>query len=335
MDRYRLKRALKKTSDFLVSPTSREFFVFLFFLAVAAIFWMLQTLDETLDKRLTVPLELVNVPEDVVITSPLPDQVTVYVSDKGTSLIHYLRHGVQPVQISFNDYSTTPEGGKVTIPTTDATKLIQASLLPTSRIKSITPDTLEFYYNHGLSKTVPVIVAGTVQASPDCYLLDIKPSPAEVQVFASTQVLDTLTAVYTTPVALTELSENTYADVSLLPIKGAKFSEQKVRLEVLVDVYMENTVDVPIHSTNFPASKHLTTFPSEAQVTYTVGYAQSKTVKPEDFVILLAYEQILECQRQGNAKIPLTLRNIPEGVSDVRIEPQEVDYLVEMNDSAE
>ncbi len=335
MDRYRLQSCWKRISDFLSSPRFREFLVFLFFLAISAVFWMLQTLDETLEKKLTVRLELVNVPEGVVITSPLPSELRVKVSDKGTSLIHYIRYGVPPVEVSFNDVAGAGESGRVSIGTAEAQRLISGSLLSTSRILSISPDTLEFYFNHGLFKSVPVRVAGSIDPSSDCYLLEVKPTPAEVDVYATQEVLDTLTAVYTTPLSLEEVDANTSLNVGLEGLKGAKYSTDKVRVDVEVDVYVENSFDVPIHTSNFPANKFLTTFPSSVQVSFTVGYTNSKELSADDFVILLTYEEILACQREGKTKIPLSLHNVPEGVTNVRIEPQEVDYLIEQSDNLE
>ncbi len=330
-----MQRFFRKTADALVSYRSREFCIFLFFLAVSAVFWMLQTLDETLEKDIRIKVELTDVPDDVVITSPLPSELRAVVNDKGTSLIHYIRYGIPPLRISFADYNSSAESGRVSLPPSEVTKMVQSCLLSTSKIHSISPDTLEFYYNHGACKSVPVRVTGSVDVSSEYYLLNITTSPSEVLVYASSTVLDTLSAVYTSPINLPDLKSNTTVEVGLQGIRGAKLNTEKVEVEVLVDVYMENVMKVPIHTVNFPASKILKTFPSEVEVTYTVGYTLNKDIKPEDFVILLTYEQILAYQREDRTKIPLTLRSQPETVTNVRLEPTEVDYLVEKTDMEE
>ncbi len=325
----------KKTHDFLVSSRGNGLLVFLFFLLLATVFWILQTLDETLEKEVSVKLELVDVPEDVVIITPMPGELKAIVSDKGTSLIHYVRHGAEPLRISFADYYSGADNGRVMIQNSDVQKKVQSCLLSTSRIKSCVPDTLEFYYNHGLSKTVPVVVAGTMTVTPEYYLLDVKATPSEVTVYAAPAILDTLTAVWTKPVNIENIAANTTVQAKLQDIYGAKYSEESVQLDVLVDVYMEKSVNVPVHTSNFPANKMLRTFPDVVQVVYTVGYAMSNKIKDDDFIILLTYEQILEYQKEGMAKIPLTLRNVPEDVISARVDPAEVDYLIETRDVAE
>ena len=329
MDWYRAKVRWRQLCDFLFSRRSREFSVFLFFLVVAAGFWLLQTLDETFETEVRVPIELTDVPEDVVITTPLPSQLHVTVRDRGTMLIRYWRHSVDTLRFSFGEYDGGTVNGRVRIPQADVQKLLQERLLGTTKVQAIRPDTLEYYYNHGLNATVPVVVAGEVDTNPHYYLLDVQTSPSEVQVFASAATLDTLTAVRTIPVSLTDLQENTTVDVALRPIRGAKIDPERVKLTATVDVYMENTIDVPVVSLNFPAGKQLRTFPSTVQVTYTIGYARSREVTRKNFVSVVTYEELLELQEKGATKIPVRLKSIPEGVNNVRIEPSEVDYLVE------
>jgi hypothetical protein len=98
---------------------------------------------------------------------------------------------------------------------------------------------------------------------------------------------------------------------------------------------MENTIEVPVVSLNFPADRQLRTFPSTVRVTYTVGYAQSKDISRRNFVSVVTYDDVLALQQQGITKLPVRLKTIPEGVKNIRIEPQEIDYLVEAVDEEE
>lgn len=329
MDRFQLKTYWKRTREFLLGARSKEFLVFLFFLLLSTAFWLLQTLDETFETEVIVPLQLTDVPDDVVITSPLPDQLRVSIRDKGASLMRYWNHDIAPLSLSFTAYDNGRNSGKVRITQNSILKSIQERLIGTSKIQGIRPDTLEFYYNHGMHSTIPVAVTGDVEADAHHYLLDVKTTPSEVRVYASATLLDTLSAVRTMPVSLTDLQENTTIDVALRPIRGAKIEPSKVKLTATVDVYMENTIEVPVVSLNFPADRQLRTFPSTVKVTYTIGYAHNKNVRQEHFVSVVTYEDVLALQEQGATKIPVRLKTIPDGVKNVRIEPQSIDYLIE------
>jgi len=322
-------RWLRQAADFLSGHWSRDFGVFLFFLAVSAGFWLLQTLDETYEREMTVPLCLTDVPHDVVIISPLPAQLKVTVRDKGTTLARYWRHRSDTLFLSYRDYAGNRTQGRAIIPRTDVVEALQQRLHGSTKIQTMSPDTLEFYYNHGLHATIPVVVEGKVDTDSHYYLLNLSTNPSEVQVYATADVLDTLSYIATRPVNLTNLKENTTIDVALAPIRGTKIEPQNVSLTATVDVYMEQSIEVPVISLNFPGDLQLRTFPSSVKVVYTVGYTCSREITRDKFVCLVTYEEILDLQKRGINKIPVKLKSIPDGVSNVRIEPQQVDYLLE------
>ena len=329
MNKFWFQNFWKKCSDFVFQRRGHDILVFLFFLVVSAGFWLLQTLDETFEMEVVVPVELTNVPEEVVITTPLPKVITVVVRDRGSMLIRYWRDDVNPLRFSFADYGGSAASGHVRIPQADVLKMLQTRLAGSSKVQTIHPDTLEYFYNHGMNALVPVKITGDVKTDSRFYLYDVTTDPVEVNVFASAATLDTLTAVQTQPLSVAGLKENATFEVGLRPIRGAKMEPDRVKVTARVDFYMENTIEIPIVSLNFPGDRELRTFPSTVKVTYTVGFEHNKEVTRDKFVSVITYEEILDLQRQGVSKIPIRLKSIPEGVSNVHIEPAEVDFLVE------
>ena len=63
--------------NFLFSIVNREFLIFLFFLVVSGTFWLLMALNETVEREFEVPVSLVGVPKDVVITTDIQDTLKV------------------------------------------------------------------------------------------------------------------------------------------------------------------------------------------------------------------------------------------------------------------
>ena len=76
----------------------------------------------------------------------------------------------------------------------------------------------------------------------------------------------------------------------------------------------------------FPAGKVLRAFPSKVQVTFQVGLSRFRQVNADDFHIDISYEELL---RLGSDKYTVKLKNLPEGVSQVRFNPEQVDFLIE------
>jgi len=328
-----LERYWKMFRNFFLSPKTKEFLVFLFFLFVSALFWVLQAMNDTIDVEVTVPLQLRNVPKNVMLTTELPSEVKVTVRDRGSSLLHYFRHReLAPVSLDFSRYDNGSVSARVQVSSSDVQKAIQNQLGGGSKVQSIRPDTLEFYYNRGLHRRLPVRITGTITASPQNYLLGVQSEPDSVDVYAPSSILDTLQAAYTQVVDLLDMTNTVTQEISFNSKPGIKYIPSSVKFTVDVDYFTEKTVEVPIIGLNFPGDKQLRTFPSKAKITFRVGSASFKNVTGDSFVLAITYEELLQ---HAAEKYRLHLKSIPDGVSNVRIVPSEVDYLIEQGEEEE
>jgi len=55
-------------------------------------------------------------------------------------------------------------------------------------------------------------------------------------------------------------------------------------------------------------------------------------VTADNFVLTATYEELLQLP---DSILHLQLRSVPEGVSQVRIQPEDVQFMIEMSDSEE
>ncbi|HBE55565.1 MAG TPA: hypothetical protein DDW22_06120 [Prevotellaceae bacterium] len=328
----RTSRTVRKIRLALLSSKARETLVFLFFLAISYGFWLLQTLNESFDIRLQVPLRLTGVPGNVVITTPLPSQISVNVHDRGTSLVRYLRsRELEPLDLDFAAYDNGAASARVQIPVQDIQRAVQSRLEATGHIQSIHPDTIEYYYSRGPAYRLPVRVCGKVTTTPQNYLVGLRAEPDTLTVYAPMQVLDTMQAVYVS-VAMSQLTGSTTVKAAPRGMKGVRYDPPGVKVTAMVDYFTEKTVEVPVIGLNFPGDKVLRTFPGKARVTFRVGSSQFSRYTADNFVLAVTYEELL---RNHSPKYRLHLKSLPEGVSNVRIVPQEIDYLIEQADGSD
>jgi len=145
-------------------------------------------------------------------------------------------------------------------------------------------------------------------------------------VYAPQGVLDTIAVAYTQPVKLEDISDTLRQQVPLRIQKGVKFVPSSIEMMLPVDIYTEKTVEVPLRGVNFPADKVLRAFPSKVQVTFQVGLSHFRQINADDFHIYVSYEELL---RLGSDKYTVKIKNLPKGVSQVRFNPAQVDFLIE------
>jgi hypothetical protein len=87
---------------------------------------------------------------------------------------------------------------------------------------------------------------------------------------------------------------------------------------------------VPVEGYMFPYGQQLKTFPSKVNVSFRVSLSDFRDVTDEDFKIRVRHSQLSD---NASGKVLLSVDEKPENVSDVVIEPNEVDYLIEVDAS--
>ena len=97
-------KSRNKLYALLRSDRSREILTFMFFLVISFIFWVLQSLNEDVESSFSLNVKYVNVPEKVVFTNKLPDEIDVRLRDKGTTLMGYLMERMPVIEIDFEQY---------------------------------------------------------------------------------------------------------------------------------------------------------------------------------------------------------------------------------------
>jgi hypothetical protein len=314
----------------MLSNQSREFLIFLFFVALSALFWLLQVLNRDYEADLRIPLRLKGVPTQVVLTEDLPGALTLHVKDRGTVLANYLwGKSFLPVTLDFEEVKGSHS--HVALPAADLFRQQVASQLgQTTKLLSVKPDTVAFTYTTGQAKRVPVRLTGRVEPERQYYIADTRIQPDSVVVYAPEEWLDTVTAAYTQPVALTQIADTTRRKVNLAHVAGAKFVPSAVAVTWMVDVYSEKTVEVPVRGINFPADRVLRTFPSRVQLTFQVGLKDFMQVSADDFFVGVTYEDLL--QNHTSKCVPV-IKVQPRCVQHVRMNPQEVEFLIEQHTS--
>ena len=322
----RQNQIFKVVGNFLFSSLNREFLIFLFFLLLSGAFWLMMALNETYEEELKVPVRLVGMPRNAVMTDEPADTVKVTVRDKGFTLVTYkYGHWFRPLTFKFATYANEDQGHGA-IPAADTIKQVQSQLYGSSKLLSVKPEKLDFYFTYGASKKVPIRFRGKISTSKSYYLAHTEFSPMMVTAYANKKVLDELKYVEIEPFNYRNLQDTIHQNVRLQKIRGVKLVPSTVRLSVYPDVLTEESIEVPVSAVNMPAGMVLRTFPSRVTVRFTIGASQFRMIRPEQFNVVVDYQTLAE---NPSDKCTLQLRSVPSSVSKAKLELDKVDYLLE------
>ena len=326
---HQLEQTKKILRNFLRINDGREFLVFLFFLFAAFIFWYLVTMNQEYEMKYKVKLELKHLPENLIVIEPLPDEMTIVLKDRGDKLVEYKARGkMNTLVVDYRQHANVM--GRTAIFGAELSKMLGEGLASSTTIVSASLDTLQYCVADARGVKLPVRWRGTVSTSNNQYAVEhIRVVPDSVMVYAAPQVRDTMTAVYTDPVRLVGLTDSVTCTMDLMQGKrGVRYVPSEVALTVAVSPYVVKSVQVPVQGYMFPYGQQLKTFPSKVDVRFRVSLNDFREVTEDDFKIRVRHSQLND---NALGKVTLNLEEMPDNVTDVVIEPAEVDYLIEMD----
>lgn len=315
----------EKVKTVLILLRSKSFLTFLFFLTLSTAFWCFEAFKEVNTVEISVPLRLTNIPENVVVTTELPKDVRITLRDKNSSLFFYRYfQTMAPVEIDFSHYANP--SCHVRLPKEDVRRGLKSNFETSTELLGLRPDTLEYFYNYGTSKTVETRLQGKLAPADGYYIVRQELHPALATVYATERQLDTISAALTLPYYHTDLTESFSTQIYLQDVKGAKFLPDTVRLSVEVDRLVEKTLALPVQPLNFPEDVRLRTFPMKVNVTFQVGMKEFRNVTEADFKLVLDANDLTDATANTCA---VRIVEQPAAAFRLRLSQSEVEFLIE------
>ncbi len=315
----------EKVKTVLILLRSKSFLTFLFFLTLSTAFWCFEAFKEVNTVEISVPLRLTNIPENVVVTTELPKDVRITLRDKNSSLFFYRYfQTMAPVEIDFSHYANP--SCHVRLPKEDVRRGLKSNFETSTELLGLRPDTLEYFYSYGTSKTVETRLQGKLAPADGYYIVRQELHPALATVYATERQLDTISAALTLPYYHTDLTESFSTLIYLQDVKGAKFLPDTVRLSVEVDRLVEKTLALPVQPLNFPEDVRLRTFPMKVNVTFQVGMKEFRNVTEADFKLVLDANDLTDATANTCA---VRIVEQPAAAFRLRLSQSEVEFLIE------
>lgn len=304
---------------------SKQILIFLFFLVLSGVFWLFLTLNESYEQEIKVIYKIKGIPKNVVLTSHEIDTIRVTIRDKGWVILRYLYNDYRSVNINYKNYDRGNGSGIAS--SSEIKRLIAKQLETSTIVNSIKPDRLEFFYNNGERKRVPVRWAGRVIPEQLYFISHVQYMPDSVDIYSSREKLDSIKVIYTEALNYAGFRDTLIVDCKLSHQKDVKVVPENIRIGFYTDVLTEESIDgVSIKAINMPEGKVLRTFPPKVKIRFITGVSQFRTLRPEDFIVIADYKEI---SQHPSEKCNIYLKTVPHGISRATLETKKVDYLIE------
>lgn len=313
---------LVKLKSFFLSKDVLSFLVFLF---LSATFWFLNTLNE--ERELTVNFQLVykGIPADISFDDNLPVEMSVKMKDQGVNLWSYVVNRRRMVEVELNH--TFREQGILGINTSMLRKAVSDLILPSTQIQIIAPENSAVKYNRLHARKVPVKLQATITPANQFMLNSIlRVIPDSLVVYGSRAKLTGLVEIRTEPWVVNELKDTLSAELALIADDSLRFSISKVKVVASAEMFTEKVVNIPVQIINQPDELTVRSFPAEVRAVFNIAMSQFKNFRSGDIQVFIDYNDLANSTVE---KRRLRVVSHQPYISNVRIKPEEVEFLLE------
>ncbi len=324
---YKIAKYLKKVHF----KNDKRVVAYFVCVAIATVFWFLNALSKTYTVDIFAPVKYVNLPANKTLASDLPEQVELTVKAHGfTILRRKISFLISPLEFNVNELTNNRmidnRRSNFIFPTRQFLTELSYELSNDLEILSMSPDTMYFNFDKMSQKKVKVKPIVRIDLKKQYQISgDIVSIPDSVIVSGPKSILDSLYFVSTENKQFLSVKEPIKAEVNIKPVKELFFEPQAVKMVIPVEEYTEAQQSVPVVFENLPENLKIKLFPSKVKASFQVGLSRFSGIHPEDFKLVVDYSDILK----GKQQLKITVKSNPAFIYDLKITPEEIEYLIE------
>lgn len=306
---------------------SKNILTFSLFLLLSFSFWFVNALSALRQSEIVLSVNYSGISQDVKVLNALPETIDIKIKDEGLKLFAYNKRRLQEITIDLSD-KIKSEDARLHINAQEIERAIAATLLPTTELISFFPEFISSDYVHLAHKKVPVTIA--VEASPApqyIFTTPIKVSPDTISILGSRNDINKITQVCTEYITLIGLKKSLSQSVNLQPIENVRLSQTAVDLQISVERFTEKIIDIPITFRHVPDNINVRTFPAKISATFNVSMSQFSNITQNDIQLVFDFND-LKGENTKRYKLRIS-NNCPEIISNLKVVPEEVEFLLE------
>lgn len=306
------------------SEGNKQFLIFLLFLLISTMFWFLQSLNNKDNVNVSIPVEYVNIPKDIIFTKEPPSTIDVVLRDKGINLINYSLGRVKPIEINFSEL--TKNRGRIVIPHDKLLSIVDGEINSSSELIDVYCDSLVLLYGDKKGVHLPISLNSNITISSNCIRNgEIQVTPSEVELYADSAISSNIKSVETELLSLHNITDTVVAHLNIKPIEGAKIVPEQVKVMIPVEELISKKITLSIQSANFPKDVSVMTFPATADVEFLVPLTLFPEANASLFSVVVDYRQF----KKNISKLPLRLLKYPDYIKNPIIMPDSVEYIID------
>jgi YbbR domain-containing protein len=299
---------------------------------IAVVIWYLNALNKDYTDNLKFAVKYTDLPDDKILTNTPPGHLLLTINAQGFTLLKYkLGMIFSPITMdaSYNALRKTSNSplDEYYLVTQPAFNKIAVQLSPNAVLKQISPDTVYFYLSETVRKEIPVKPNILLQFDkgflPSGKMLV---EPATVTVTGPQTITDTMQYVHTRIKSFNKLKDTLRTVIALQPVNQLRYSVNEVNIVQSIERHTEASITILIEPVNVPEGLTMKVFPGSVNVNFMIPVSDYEKIQPQMFRAVVDYFTVKD-GKDSQAKV--TILRSPDCVTDVKLHPASVDYIIE------
>ncbi len=308
----------------LSATEKRRVSVFVTCLVLAVVAWLVVTFSRTYNFKVKQVLAYKNAPKKRAFHSLQSDTVDVTVKGTGWQMLSSKMNSMNPAvkvdlrALEYQDYLLLSE----------QIRAINRSKEYPQEIVSFDPDTLYFDFSHRRVKRVPVKLSMKLKYQQQFEQSDhIIITPRYVTISGPSNVIDKITSWKTDSLKAEDVNESINTRIKLVPVKEGNIGiyPNSVQVKIPVSEFTEKTIEVPLKLVNNTNYYNVNLLPKKVKVTFTTALNKYVGMNEEFFE---AEADLSMWKNYGYKMLPVKITQLPDFCRIVKIEPQNVDFII-------
>lgn len=317
-----LQKAKEKWESVKKSSHFHNFLLFLLFIVIAALFWIITTMNERVQMNVDVKFSIINKPDSISFINLPPENIHITITDKGTTLFRTAMMRTPVLELNFREFASN---GLFRMTNADLYSMLRTKFGSNAQISSTSIDSLRISYTDIPAKIVPIDIMSELHPATGFVVSPtFKTSDKLVKVYSMKQeILDTINKVNTYLISKSNISQNTTVETKLIEPKGVRIEPSSISVEIMVEPLVSKTVSLEIKPINVPNQESVLLFPSMAKVVVFVPMSKYNE-ELENATLIVNYNNI----KVGRRKLPVSIASLPTYCINPSVKPDSVEYTV-------
>ena len=313
-----------------LSINKKKLYTYFFFFLFSFFFWFLTMMSRNHEVNLSVAVQYINYPLDLVVKDAPKQKLLVRVSSPGFQILFHHIFNFKKLTLDFSTANIKVyENSKEMFWLLNSKRKKILEILGSSmQIINIEPERLSVNFYDKNKKKVPIYLQEDINLEYGFwYQKPIEIIPDSIYIYGIRHKLDSINMVYTENIIIDNLNKSKIIDVSLLEIEEVKKKEDKVRVKISVESYVEENIEKEIIVRNLEDNYKIKVFPSKVFVKLKISKKHYHLFSEDDFTIELNAEKM----KSDVDLIYVEVNNLPSFIEIDRIYPEKVEYLLIKN----